>query len=34
MNDYASAARALYGCLFLSGLVVGVILTLLILWLW
>ncbi len=33
MNDYASAARALYGCLFLSGLIVGLILAMLILWL-
>ena len=34
MNDYASAALALYGCLFLSGLAVGLILAALILWLW
>ena len=34
MNDYARAARALYSCLFLSGLAVGLILGMLILWLW
>ena len=33
MNDYASAARALYGCLFFIGLAIGLILGMLILWL-
>ncbi len=33
MNDYARVACALYGCLFFSGLAVGLILALLIAWL-